>query len=94
MREFRAKARGQYVEVLFVGKRLAYAILEFADEYCELCVRESDCKEENVVLLEHERWWNVARVVVLLEDNNVPLIHSKEPIDLEVEPGITDTVIG
>jgi hypothetical protein len=74
-------------------QRLAYAISEFADEHVELSVRESDCREEAVVLLKHEPWWNVARVVVLLEHNNVPLIHSKEPIDLELEPGIIDTVV-
>jgi hypothetical protein len=80
-------------EVLFVGKRLAFRVSEFEDSLCELTTWQSDCEEPELLLLKHEHWWNVARVVVLLEHNNVPAIHSKEPIDLEAEPGVIDTVI-
>jgi hypothetical protein len=79
--------------VLFVGKRLAFRANEFADKYCELTTWQSDCEEPELLLLKHEPWFNVARTIVLLESNDVPVIRSEAPIDLKVEPGITDTVI-
>jgi hypothetical protein len=79
--------------VLFVGKRLAFRVSEFADKCCELTTWQSDCEEPELRLLKHEPWFNVARTVVLLEHNNVSVIRSEAPIDLKVEPGITDTII-
>jgi hypothetical protein len=48
--------------LLFVGRRLAFLVSEYADGCVELFVRESDCLEEPCRLLVREKWHTVAKI--------------------------------
>src|SRR6476620_2948598 len=78
--------------LLFVGRRLAFLVSEYADGCVELFVRESDCLEEPCRLLVREKWHTSRRSVILLESNRIPGIQSGEPIRLKDRSGRVDTV--
>jgi hypothetical protein len=73
--------------MLFAGRKLAFLVSEWVDGFCELFVREADCREEPYKLLKHERWHTLANVIYLLELNNVPGIQSPDPIYLKDRHG-------
>ena len=79
--------------LIFYGPRLAFLASEYFDGRIELFVFEAGCRETPCRLLVHERWHTVAKVIVLLENNNVPAIQTNEAIDLKSRDGRTDTVV-
>jgi hypothetical protein len=69
----------------FVGRRLSYYVIVFADLHLALYVRDADCRDRPRKMLKYETGLNwIVRTILLLEGNKIATVQTNgEPITLK-----------